>query len=160
MPMAEALGLGILSWSPLRGGLLSGKYVRGGVTPADSLRSGRLNRPTQRDWDVIDALAQIAAAIGASSAEVALAWVRNHPSVTATLIGVRTPEQLHVNLASLEITLTPEQRNALDEPSAPPLGVPAALNAGPGPMLGFGGTKVDGVELPVWPMLLSSSARY
>jgi diketogulonate reductase-like aldo/keto reductase len=144
MPMAEALGLGILSWSPLRGGLLSGRYVRDGVTPADSLRSGRLNRPTQRDWDVIDALAQVAAAIGASSAEVALAWVRNHPSVIATLIGVRTPEQLHVNVASLEITLTPEQLNALDEPSAPALGFPAAITAGPGPMLGFGGTKVDG----------------
>jgi aryl-alcohol dehydrogenase-like predicted oxidoreductase len=160
IPMAEALGLGVLPWSPLRGGLLSGTYVRNGGTPADSLRSGRLNRPTQRDWEVIDAVAQVADAIGLSSAEVALAWVRNRPAVSSTLIGARTLEQLRVNLASLEITLTPEQLTTLDEPSTPTLGFPAAVTAGSGPMLGFGGTTVDGVELPVWPMLLSSSARY
>jgi len=160
MPMAEAFDLGVLPWSPLRGGLLSGKYVRDGATPADSLRAGGLNGPTQRDWGVIDAVAQVAAQIGVTSAEVALAWVRSRPAVTSTLIGARTPQQLRVNLASLEITLTPEQLAALDEPSTPSLGFPAAITAGPGPMLGFGGTKVDGVELPVWPMLLTSSARY
>jgi aryl-alcohol dehydrogenase-like predicted oxidoreductase len=160
MPMAEALGLGVLPWSPLRGGQLSGKYIRDGATPADSRRASHLNGPTQRDWGVIDAVARIAAAIGVSSAEVALAWVRNHPAVTATLIGARTPQQLRINLASLEITLTPEQVAALDEPSTPSLGFPAAINAGQGPMLGFGGATVDGVKLPVWPMLLTSSARY
>lgn len=160
LPMAEAFDMGVLPWSPLRGGLLSGKYVRDAATPADSLRAARLSRPTQRDWGVIDAVARIAAAIGVSSAEVALAWVRGRQAVTSTLIGVRTPQQLRVNLSSLAIALTPEQLAALDEPSTPSLGFPAAINAGPGPMLGFGGTTVDGVELPVWPMLLSSPARY
>jgi aryl-alcohol dehydrogenase-like predicted oxidoreductase len=160
LPMADALGVGVLPWSPLRGGQLSGKYVRDGGPPADSRRAGHANGPTERDWAVIDAVARVAAEIGVGSAEVALAWVRGRSAVTSTLIGVRTPHQLHANLASLEVTLTPEQLTALDEPSTPSLDFPAGINAGPGPMLGFGGARVDGVELPVWPMLLASSARY
>jgi diketogulonate reductase-like aldo/keto reductase len=116
--------------------------------------------PTERDWSVIDAVAQVAAEMGASSAEVALAWVRNRPAVTSTVIGARTLEQLRANLASLQITLTPEQLTALDETSTPALDFPAALTAGPGPMLGFGGTTVDGIEVSTWPMLLTSSIRY
>jgi hypothetical protein len=116
--------------------------------------------PTERDWVVIDAVARVAAEIGVGSAEVALAWVRSRPAVTSTLIGARTVEQLRANLASLEITLTPEQLGALDEPSTPSLDFPAAITAGLGPMMGFGGATVDGVELPVWPGLLTSSTRY
>lgn len=67
---------------------------------------------------------------------------------------------MRANLASLEVTLTPAQLAALDEPSARSLDFPAGINAGPGPMLGFGGAMVDGVELPVWPMLLARPARY
>ena len=66
-------------------------------------------KPTERDWDVIEAVARVAAELGVSSAEVALAWVRSRPAVTSTLIGARTIEQLRSNLASLEITLAPEQ---------------------------------------------------
>jgi aryl-alcohol dehydrogenase-like predicted oxidoreductase len=160
LPMAEALGLGVLPWSPLRGGQLSGKYVRDGGPPGDSPRAGRMGAPTSRDWNVIETVARVAAEMGVGSAEVALAWVRGRPAVTSTLIGARTVEHLRANLASLEITLAPEQLAALNEPSAPSLGFPAAITAGPGPMLGFGGTTVDGVELPVWPMLLTGSARY
>jgi aryl-alcohol dehydrogenase-like predicted oxidoreductase len=160
LPMAEALGLGVLPWSPLRHGHLSGKYVRAGGAPADSLRAGRMDGPAERDWDVIDAVARVAAEIGVSSAEVALAWVRSRPAVSSTLIGTRTMEQLRANLASLNITLAPEQLAALDEPSTPSLDFPAAITAGPGPMLGFGGTTVDGAGLPTWPMLLASSTRY
>jgi len=160
LPMAEAHGMGVLPWSPLRSGQLSGKYARGGDAAADSLRAGRMDGPAERDWAVINAVAQVAAEMGTSSAQVALAWVRSRPAVTSTLIGARTIEQLHANLASLQITLTPGQLAALDEPSTPSLDFPAAINAGPGPLLGFGGTTVDGVELPVWPMLLTSSTRY
>jgi diketogulonate reductase-like aldo/keto reductase len=109
---------------------------------------------------VIEAVARVAADLGVSSAEVALAWVRSRPAITSTLIGTRTLEQLWSNLASLEITLAPEQLGALEEPSAPSLDFPAHLHTGPEPMLGFGGTTVDGVELPVWPALLESQARY
>jgi aryl-alcohol dehydrogenase-like predicted oxidoreductase len=161
LPMAEALGMGVLPWSPLRGGQLSGKYLRGEGAPVGSARAELMGVPnSERDWAVIDAVARVAAEIGVSSAAVALAWVRSRPTVTSTLIGARTVEQLRSNLSSLDISLTPEHLAALDEPSAPSLDFPAANNSWLGPMLGFGGATVDGVEYPVWPMLQASSTRY
>src|SRR4030088_996367 len=80
LPMAEALGVGVLPWRPLRGGQLSGKYTRNSGGPADS-RRGRYAEPTERDWEVIEAVARVAAEVGAGSAEVALAWVRSRPAV-------------------------------------------------------------------------------
>jgi len=160
LPMAEALGIGVLPWSPLRGGRLSGKYSRNNGSPGDSRRGGLYAEPTERDWAVIEAVVRVAADLGVGSAEVALAWVRSRPAVTSTLIGARTIEQLRFNLASLEITLAPEQLAALDELSTPSLDFPAAIAAEITPMFGFGGATVDGVELPVWPQLLTSSARY
>ena len=109
---------------------------------------------------MIEAVACVAAELGVSSAEVALAWVRSRPAVTSTLIGARTIEQLRSNLASLEITLAPEQLAALNEPSTPSLNFPAAVITETSPMFGFGGATVDGIELPVWPQLLTSSTRY
>jgi len=109
---------------------------------------------------VIEAVARVAAELDVSSAEVALAWVRSRPAVTSTLIGARTIEQLQSNLASLEITLAPGQLAALNEPSTPSLDFPAAITAEMTPTFGFGEATVDGVELPVWPHLLTSSARY
>jgi aryl-alcohol dehydrogenase-like predicted oxidoreductase len=160
LPMAADLGVGVLPWSPLRSGQLSGKYVRNNGAPADSRRAGLVDGPTDRDWDVIETVARVAAELDVGSAEVALAWVRSRPAVTSTLIGARTIEQLRSNLASLEITLGPEHLAALEQSSAPSLDFPAANNAGLGPMLGFGGTTVDGVQFPAWPALLASSARY
>jgi aryl-alcohol dehydrogenase-like predicted oxidoreductase len=160
LPMAEALGMGVLPWSPLRSGQLSGKYARGNGTPVDSRRAGVIEEPTERDWDVIEAVARVASELGVASAEVALAWVRSRPAISSTLIGARTLEQLRSNLASLEVTLAPDQLAALEDPSTPSLDFPAPNNAFLGPMLGFGGTTVDGIELPVWPALLESSARY
>ena len=160
LPMAEDLGVGVLPWSPLRSGQLSGKYVRNNGAPADSLRAGRYGEPTDRDWGIIEAVARVAAELGIGAAQVALAWVRSRPAITSTLIGARTIEQLRSNLASLEVTLAPEQLAALEELSSPSLDFPAANNAGLGPMLGFGGTTVDGVQFPTWPALLDSPARY
>jgi aryl-alcohol dehydrogenase-like predicted oxidoreductase len=159
LPMAEALGIGVLPWSPLRGGQLSGKYARNSDAPVDSRRS-RFAEPNERDWDVIEAVAGVAADLGTGSAEVALAWVRSRPAVSSTLIGARTIEQLRSNLASLEITLAPEQLVALDESSTPSLDFPAAITSEISPIFGFGGATIDGVELPVWPQLLTSSTRY
>jgi aryl-alcohol dehydrogenase-like predicted oxidoreductase len=160
LPMAQDLGIGVLPWSPLRGGRLSGKYVRSNGAPTDSRRAELYDAPTERDWDVIEAVARVAAELAVGSAQVALAWVRSKPAISSTLIGARTIDQFRSNLASLEITLSPEQLAALEEPSAPSLDFPAPNNALLGPMLGFGGTIVDGVDLPVWPALLESSARY
>ena len=160
LPMAQELGIGVLPWSPLRGGQLSGKYVRDNGTPADTQRGDLIEGPTEHDWHVIEAVAQVAGELGVSSAEVALAWVRGRPAITSTLIGARTLEQLRSNLASLDVTLSPDQLATLEEPSMPSLDFPAPYHAGLGPILGFGGTTVDGVELPTWPALLESSARY
>jgi aryl-alcohol dehydrogenase-like predicted oxidoreductase len=160
LPMAQDLRIGVLPWSPLRGGQLSGKYVRSNGTPTDTRRAELYDAPTERDWHVIEAVARVAAELGVGSAQVALAWVRSQPAITSTLIGARTIDQFRSNLASLEITLSPEQLAALEGPSAPSLDFPAFNNARLGPMLGFGGTTVDGVEHPVWPALLESSARY
>jgi aryl-alcohol dehydrogenase-like predicted oxidoreductase len=160
LPMAEDLGVGVLPWSPLRGGQLSGKYVRDNGMPADSRRTRLIEGPNERDWTVIEAVARVAAELRVSSAEVALAWVRSRPAVTSTLIGARTIEQLRSNLASLETTLSPEQLAALDESSTPSLNFPAAVITEMSPMFGFGGATVDGIELPVWPQLLTSAARY
>jgi aryl-alcohol dehydrogenase-like predicted oxidoreductase len=160
LPMAQELGIGVLPWSPLRSGQLSGKYERNNGKPADSRRTELIEGPTERDWDVIDAVARIATELGVSSAEVALAWVRSRPAITSTLIGARTLEQLRSNLASLQVTLAPEQLAALEALSAPSLAFPAQYHDMLAPMLAFGGATVDGVDLPVWPLLLESSARY
>jgi aryl-alcohol dehydrogenase-like predicted oxidoreductase len=160
LPMAEALGIGVLPWSPLGGGRLSGKYVRDNGTPADTMRAHLYEPPTEGDWKVIETVARVATELGVGSAQVALAWVRSRPAVTSTLVGARTIEQLRTNLASLEVTLAPEQLAALDEPSTPLLDFPAPNNALLGPMLGFGGTTVDGVELPAWQALVTSTTRY
>jgi aryl-alcohol dehydrogenase-like predicted oxidoreductase len=159
LPMAEALGIGVLPWSPLRGGQLSGKYSRNNEPPTDS-RSGRYTEPAERDWDVIEAVANVATELGVSSAAVALAWVRSHPAITSTLIGARTIEQLRSNIASLEITLAPELLTTLNAHSTPSLDFPAAIITEISPTFGFGGTTIDGVELPIWPQLLTSSTRY
>jgi aryl-alcohol dehydrogenase-like predicted oxidoreductase len=160
LPMAADLGIGVLPWSPLRGGQLSGKYVRNNGTPADTRRVGLVDGPADRDWDVIETVARVAAELDVGSAEVALAWVRSRPAVTSTLIGARTIEQLRSNLASLELTLAPEHLAALNEPSTPSLNFPADVIAEMSPTFGFGGATVDGVDLPVWPQLLTNSARY
>jgi aryl-alcohol dehydrogenase-like predicted oxidoreductase len=160
LPMAEDLAIGVLPWSPLRSGQLSGKYARDNGAPADSRRAGLIDKPSERDWDVIELVARVAAELGVDSAQVALAWVRSRPAITSTLIGARTIGQLRSNLASLDVLLAPEQLAALEEASAPSLNFPAANNNGLGPMLGFGGTTVDGRQFPTWPALLESSARY
>jgi aryl-alcohol dehydrogenase-like predicted oxidoreductase len=160
LPMAEALGIGVLPWSPLAGGYLTGRHARGDAASAGSPRAAQFGGPAERDWAVIDAVGEVAAALGVSSAAVALAWVRGRSAVSSTLIGARTLEQLHANLASLGVTLPAEHVAALDEASKPTLDYPAEINAHSGPILGFGGATVDGVTRPVWPLLLASADRY
>jgi aryl-alcohol dehydrogenase-like predicted oxidoreductase len=101
------------------------------------------------DWPVIDAVAQVATELGVTSAQVALAWVVGRPGIGSTLIGARTIEQLHANLASLDVTLTPEQRATLDEVSAPTLDFPAPV-VNTSAAVAFGGMTVDGTAYPVF----------
>lgn len=159
LPMADALGMGVLPWSPLRGGQLSGKYVRGGGTPDDSPRANLMGVPAEHDWAVIESLIQIAGELQVAPAQVALAWVRQQAGVDSTIIGARTLEQLRSNLASFTLMLTAEQQTILNAVSTPKLNFPAPIIEA-AHVAAFGGTTVDGVQYPIWPALQGSPARY
>jgi aryl-alcohol dehydrogenase-like predicted oxidoreductase len=125
VPSAIDQGVGILVWSPLAGGLLSGKYRRGQDGPAGARHLTDWNEPPVRDperlYDVIEALVEIGEVRGVSAAQVALAWLLGRPGVTSLVVGARTDEQLADNLAAADLELTAEERRRLDEVSAPPL---------------------------------------
>jgi aryl-alcohol dehydrogenase-like predicted oxidoreductase len=160
LPMARAHGMGVMPWSPLKSGRLSGKYSRNGSGPVDTKRGAVMGGPEPEEWVVIDALEAVAAEVGTSPAAVALAWVRGRPGVASTLVGVRTIDQLHANLGSLDVTLSDAQIATLDTASTPTLDFPAPYHAELAPMLGFGGATVDGRRIPVWPSLEASPTRY
>jgi aryl-alcohol dehydrogenase-like predicted oxidoreductase len=127
-PAAEALGVGLLPWSPLGRGVLTGKYRMG--TPSDSRaasdRFAGFVEPylTERSRRIVDAVATASDGLGVAPLEVALAWVRDRPGVVAPIVGARTPAQLRGALASEELTLPREIRAALDDVSVPALGYP------------------------------------
>ena len=130
VPAAQSLGLGLLPWSPLGRGVLTGKYRHN--TPSDS-RGGNAETAgwiqiylEDRGRRIVDALATAAEGLGASPTEVALAWLRDRPGVVAPILGARTNNQLLAALASEELELPEEITLALDEVSAPPLGYPEA----------------------------------
>ena len=127
VPAARDAGIGLLPWSPLGGGWLTGKYRRD-QGPAGATRLGEDpgrgmeawdRRGTERTWNVIDAVQRVAESRGVSMAEVALAWLTDRPGVTATILGARTVEQLETNLAAAGLHLTDEETRALDEASNP-----------------------------------------
>ena len=122
VPAAQDAGLGLLPWSPLGGGYLSGKYRRG-ERPSGDTRLGDNpdrgmeawdRRGTDRTWRIIDALTEVAEGRGASMAAVALAWLTDRPGVTSTILGARTVEQLRANLEAADLHLTLEETAALD----------------------------------------------
>ncbi|HKX68845.1 MAG TPA: aldo/keto reductase [Intrasporangium sp.] len=124
LPAAEALGFGILAWSPLGRGVLTGKY-RSGVPAGSRATSPDSPGFAERFLDdharrVSEAVVMAARGLGVSPSEVALAWVRDRPGVTAPIVGARTAAQLRTALSSLELTLPPEIVDALDDVSARP----------------------------------------
>jgi aryl-alcohol dehydrogenase (NADP+) len=127
VPAALDAGMGLLPWSPLGGGWLSGKYRRD-ERPAGATRLGENpsrgmealdRRGTDRTWQVIDAVQKAADQRGVSMAEVALSWVTARPAVTSTILGARTMEQLEANLRAAGLRLTAEETAALDAASDP-----------------------------------------
>jgi aryl-alcohol dehydrogenase-like predicted oxidoreductase len=128
VPAAIDQGLGILVWSPLAGGLLSGKYRRGVTAPEGSRQLTDWNEPPVYDedklYDTVDVLVEIADAHGVSAARVALAYLLTRPAVTSLVIGARTSEQLADNLAAADLTLDDDERARLDKASAMPLNYP------------------------------------
>ena len=125
VPVALDQGVGILVWSPLAGGLLSGKYRRDQEGPEGSRQLTDWDEPPVRDqdalYDIVDALVEIAEEHGVSPAQVALAWTLGRPGVATLVIGARTDEQLADNLGAADLVLGDEERTRLDELSAPPL---------------------------------------
>jgi aryl-alcohol dehydrogenase-like predicted oxidoreductase len=125
IPLAVDQGLGVLVWSPLAGGLLSGKYRRDREAPAGSRQLTDWGEPpvydTERLYDIIEVLVGIGEQRGVSAAQVALAYTLGKPAVTSLVIGARTTEQLADNLAVASLSLTDAEREQLDKVSAPPL---------------------------------------
>ncbi|MDQ0440180.1 aryl-alcohol dehydrogenase-like predicted oxidoreductase [Kaistia dalseonensis] len=125
LPITVDQGLGTLIWSPLAGGLLSGKYRRGKDGPEGSRRLTAWQEPPVRDegklYDIVDVVVEIAEAHGVSGAQIALAWLLGRPGVTSLIIGARTDAQLADNLKSVDVKLTEDERARLDKVSELPL---------------------------------------
>ncbi len=127
VPACESTGLGLLPWSPLGGGWLTGKYTRDerptgatrlGENPDRGVEAYDRRSTVQRTWDVIDAVESVATARGVSMAQVALAWLVDRPTVSSVILGARTLEQLEDNLGAAGWELSEEQVARLDRASA------------------------------------------
>ena len=125
VPSAIDQGLGLLIWSPLAGGLLSGKYRRGQPPPEGGRHVGEWDEPPVYDedklYDTVEALVEVGDSHGVSAAQVALAWLLARPGITTVIVGARTDEQLNDNLAAADLRLTEEQQARLEEVSRPNL---------------------------------------
>jgi len=121
-PLLEAEKMGLMVWSPLAGGLMSGKFDRHRQNPDGSRRS-EFDFPIvnkERAWDILDVMAPIAQAHGVSPARIALAWLLSKPVVTTVIMGAKRVGQLQDNLAAIDLKLSEEELQALDAVSALP----------------------------------------
>jgi len=121
LPLCREEGLGVLPWSPLSGGFLSGKYRRGNPNPEGARRTGFDFPPIdkERGFDAIDALGAIAKERGATVAQVALAWLLAQPGVTSVIIGANKMSQFEDNLQAIDVQLSPEEVAQLSQTTAP-----------------------------------------
>ncbi len=167
LPLAKEFGLGLLPWSPLGGGFLSGKYQRQDVANrkplaqglpegpsaqnSDTLSDGRLNgsnpfgdsKFTQRNWQILDAVREVAAELKRTPAEVSLAWLAQKPGVASVLIGASRVEQLKDNVAALELKFSREQWQRLESASTRTPVNPSALFTPEINRFVFGGCQVQ-----------------
>lgn len=127
-PLCRETGLGILPWSPLGGGFLSGKYERSQPVPAgtrlDKMKERYARFDNDRGWATLAAVKAVAAEAGTSASAVSLAWLLGRPQVTSAIFGARTLSQLEDNVKAAELALSPEQTKRLDEASALEFGYP------------------------------------
>ena len=127
LPIGVDQGVGGVIWSPLAGGLLSGKYRRGKPEPEGTRKAANWNEPPVRDvealYDIVEILVEIAEgrSEGVTPAQVALAWLLGRPGVTSLVIGARTDAQLADNLKAADLRLTAEESARLEQVSRPPL---------------------------------------
>lgn len=131
-PMLQSEGLGLMVWSPLAGGFLSGKYSREGEGEG---RRAALDFPPvnkERGYDVIDAMRPIADAHGVSVARIALSWLLHQPVVTSVIVGAKRPDQLADNIAATQVALSADELATLDRASALPAEYPGWMMAAQG----------------------------
>ncbi|MCT2398188.1 aldo/keto reductase [Novosphingobium mangrovi (ex Huang et al. 2023)] len=150
IPMAAEMGMGVCPWSPLGGGVLTGKYSRADLTPPEpggtydrktmNAATGRLN---ERNLAIAEETVSVARDIGCSPAQVALAWTLTNPAVCSPVLGARTPAQLEDNLGALDITLDAAHLARLDAGSAVPKVFPMDVLTGPAEGMMFGGVTVE-----------------
>ncbi|MFI6645420.1 aldo/keto reductase [Streptomyces sp. NPDC050504] len=132
IPMAREMGLGVLPYSPLAGGVLTGKYSRDDLNTTSTAVDDETRRNfniangalTERNLYIADVVKEVAGEMGRTTAQVGLAWTLQNPDVTASLVGARTPAQLEDNLGALEVDFTASQLARLNEASAIELGFP------------------------------------
>jgi aryl-alcohol dehydrogenase-like predicted oxidoreductase len=152
IPMAQELGLGVTPWSPLKFGVLTGKYTRAARHKVKAGRGawveGSLN---DHAYDVVDVLMKVAKEAHSTPARAALAWLRDQPGVTSIILGARTVEQLADNLAAIDLRLTAKQGEQLAEATKPSLDFPAGFIERAG-SFSSGGTTINGVANPLTPM--------
>ncbi len=147
VPAALNVGMGVMSWSPLAGGFLTGKYNR-----QDTSNTGRLSganpfgnsKFVDRNWKILDVVKVMAAETGFSAAQVALAWAMARPGITSTIIGASKVPQLEGNIAAAGVRLSDDQMARLNKASAPALGFSSALAAPEIRRMIFGGHDVAG----------------
>jgi aryl-alcohol dehydrogenase-like predicted oxidoreductase len=129
VPACQAAGLGMLAWSPLASGWLTGKYRRGEPAPAgtrvvenadEGMRIWNQHGQSEQTWQVIDVVRKVAEGRGVSLAQVAIAWLMARPAVSSVILGARSMSQLTDNMAAADLKLTPEETQLLDEASEPP----------------------------------------
>ncbi|MEU6038984.1 aldo/keto reductase [Actinomadura sp. NPDC047616] len=153
IPMAREMGLGVVPWSPLASGVLTGKYTRadldhgggeGEVTGTRKNVAAANGALTEHALDIADTVRDVAAEMGRTPSQVAIAWTLLNPGVTAPIIGARTLAQLEDNLGALEVTFTDDQRAALEKVSEIELGFPHDFLNMPMPRgVIFGGARIE-----------------
>jgi aryl-alcohol dehydrogenase-like predicted oxidoreductase len=159
VPMALELGLGITPWSPLKSGALSGKYTRANAGDGKRDRGAFLDAfLNEKTYALLDALGAVATAHDTTLARAALAWVRQQPGVTSTILGARRLGQLEDNVRSLEVTLTPDELGRLDTLTKPTPGFPHAMLAW-SPAILNGGTTVNGAYAPPSPFVMEKGGK-
>jgi aryl-alcohol dehydrogenase-like predicted oxidoreductase len=128
LPIAVDAGLGVLVWSPLAGGLLSGKYRRGVTAPEGSRHLTDWDEPPVHDeellYDIVDVLVEVGQAHGVSAAQVAIGWLLTRPAISSVVLGARTLAQLDDNLAAADLALSVDEVGRLERVSRPPLAYP------------------------------------
>ncbi|GGP26881.1 aldo/keto reductase [Silvimonas amylolytica] len=150
IPMAQELGLGVVAWSPLANGMLSGKYNRNNAGNVAGSRATQFGVPFgEHEFALIDALTDIANRHETNVAAIALAWVRARAGVSSTLLGARTVAHLDANIKALEVQLKVEDIQMLDNLSTPPLTFIPKV-AGLADLLMYHGTSVNGQTRPAW----------